>query len=119
MMEMQSEMLMLRTAVQQEKVKGMLDQKQSDSKNPLTLKEKEELIASINRLPPENMEKIISIIQEATPAGKESDEDIEIPLDELDTHTLRKLQSYVFHVTGKSSGGSGSNEGDINLFQFS
>jgi hypothetical protein len=133
MMEMQSEMLMLRTAVQQEKVKGMLDQKQSDSKNPLTLKEKEELIASINRLPPDNMEKIISIIQEATPAGKESDDDIEIPLDELDTHTLRKLQSYVFHVTGKGGGGGGAGaggggraggpggnntEGDINLFQF-
>ena len=100
MMEMQNELLTLRTVVAQEQVKDDLDQRQADSQNPLTLEEKQELINTINTLPPTDMERIITIIQEASPQGQEAEEDIEIPLDELDTHTLRKLQAYVRSVTG-------------------
>ena len=106
MMEMQQELYSLRTAVAQEQVKGTLDQMQADSQNPLTLEEKKELITTINNLPSEDMERVITIVQEAAPQGQEAEEDIEIPLDELDTHTLRKLQSYVRSVTGKTADGS-------------
>ena len=101
---MQRELLSLRTAVAQEQVKGSLDQRQAESQNPLTLEEKEALIESINTLPAVDMERVITIIQEAAPRGQEAGEDVEIPLDELDTHTLRKLQAYVRSVKGDRKG---------------
>lgn len=104
MMDMQKELLTLRTAVAQEQVSKHLDQRQAESQNPLTLEEKEALIAAINNLPAPDMERIITIIQEAAPQGQETGEDVEIPLDELDTHTLRKLQAYVRSVTGGARG---------------
>ena len=60
----------------------------------LTFEEKKELIAQIHNLPPDRMETVVEIIQAAMP-NNGGDEEIEIPLDDLDTMTLRKLQSYV------------------------
>ena len=49
--------------------------------NPLDSGGEQELINTINTLPPTDMERIITIIQRL-PQGQEAEEDIEIPLDE-------------------------------------
>jgi hypothetical protein len=54
----------------------------------------------MHKLPPEKMEKVVEIIQSALkelrPDSNDSDDnEIEIPLDELDTHTLRRLQQFI------------------------
>jgi len=90
MLEMQNELNRLRNAVGQDAALG-------DSGKPLTLQEKKDLIHHISDLQPSCMEKIVQIVQQGAPErGAYGDvEDIEIPLDELDTYTLRKLQAYV------------------------
>ena len=60
---------------------------------PLTLAEKKSLIQQIQTLKPERLGKVVEIIQAAT--GLSGSEEMEIPIDELDTATLRKLQEYV------------------------
>jgi hypothetical protein len=64
---------------------------------PLTFEEKRILIQHINKLPPEKLQRVVQIVQDALPAAPpdEDGEDVEIPLDNLDTRTLRKLQDYV------------------------
>ena len=93
MMEMQRELSTLRGAVPA----GVADKQQQV---PLTYHEKKMLIEAINEMPSEHMERVIIIVQEATraTASGDDDEDIEIPLDELDTGTLRKLQRLVEEV---------------------
>lgn len=63
----------------------------------LSFDEKKNLIAEISRLPPNKMLEVVEIIRQVIPAdsSKEDSDDIEIPLDELDTATLRKLQKFV------------------------
>ena len=64
--------------------------------NPLTFDEKKKLIAQIHKLPPNKMEHVLDIIQAALPKNEDNDSgDIEIPLDALDTFTLRKLQKFI------------------------
>jgi hypothetical protein len=66
------------------------------AQNPLTFEEKKTLIAKIHKLPPNKMEEVVEIIQAAIPPESRADsEEIEIPLDELDTYTLRRLQKFV------------------------
>ena len=67
MMQMQKELVSLRSVVAQEQIKEQLDVKQADSQNPLTYTEKTELIDSIHKLPPDDMEKVILIVQELHP----------------------------------------------------
>lgn len=66
------------------------------SHNPLTFEEKKTLIAQIHKLPADKMPHVLNIIQSALPP-RENDEDgdIEVPLDALDTFTLRKLQKFI------------------------
>jgi Bromodomain extra-terminal - transcription regulation len=62
----------------------------------LTLEEKRSLISTINKLPPEKMSKVVDIIQSAiSTTDRDDDGEVEIPLDELDVKTLRRLQDYV------------------------
>jgi len=63
------------------------------AKTPLTFDEKKDLIAQIHKLPADNMQVVIEIIQAAMP--QTDGEEIEVPLDDLDTQTLRKLQNFV------------------------
>ena len=69
--------------------------------NPLTLAEKKSLIVQINKLPPDKMEQVLLIINSVLPAKDQesvqqsNSNDIEIPLEILDTFTLRKLQQFV------------------------
>ena len=53
------------------------------------------LIASIHSLPSHKMEKVIEIIQSAISHTGVGEDDVEVPLDDLDTFTLRKLQKFV------------------------
>ena len=63
---------------------------------PLSLEEKKTLISRIHKLVPDRMAKVVDIIQSALPPCDRDDTDeVEIPLEELDTKTLRKLQDYV------------------------
>ena len=62
----------------------------------MTIEEKKALIAQIHKLPGEKMARVVHIIQSALPpSDREDGDEVEIPLDELDTATLRKLQDYV------------------------
>jgi len=69
--------------------------------NPLSLAEKKTLIVQINKLPPDRMEQVLLIINSVLPAKDQekvlqsASNDIEIPLEILDTFTLRKLQQFV------------------------
>jgi len=101
MLEMQNELNRLRNAVGQEALSA-------DSGKPLTLQEKKDLIHHISDLQPSCMEKIVQIVQQGAPdRGAYADaDDIEIPLDELDTYTLRKLQAYVNDARERVLGGS-------------
>ena len=64
--------------------------------NPLTFDEKKTLIAQIHKLPSDKMPHVLNIIQSALPPREnEEDGDIEVPLDALDTFTLRKLQKFI------------------------
>jgi Bromodomain extra-terminal - transcription regulation len=66
------------------------------AQNPLTFQEKKSLISKIHQLPASKMQQVVDIIQDAIPPEKRGEGDeIEVPLDELDTFTLRKLQSFV------------------------
>mmetsp|Transcript_35169 Transcript_35169/g.35812 ORF Transcript_35169/g.35812 Transcript_35169/m.35812 type:complete len:906 (-) Transcript_35169:213-2930(-) len=102
--EMQSEITQLRSAVKQTDTKPEKNEKPEKSKKnttlePLTLEEKRALISRIHKLAPERMAKVVDIIQSALPpSDREDSDEVEIPLDELDTKTLRKLQDYVQNV---------------------
>jgi hypothetical protein len=61
----------------------------------LTFDEKKMLIAQIHKLPPNKMEQVLEIIQAALPPSDDNEGEIEIPLDALDTFTLRKLQKFI------------------------
>lgn len=112
MLEMQRELSTLRGAVPNAaSLTGM-----PDAGPPLTYQEKKTLIDSINEMPSDHMEQVIIIVQEATRATAtgDDDDDIEIPLDELDTHTLRKLQALVDKVMpGKKRQAPPADAGDI------
>ena len=63
---------------------------------PLTYEEKKILIANIMKLDGDQMTSVVDIIQSAMPHTACGDGDeVEIPVDELDTYTLRQLQDYV------------------------
>ena len=63
---------------------------------PLSYEEKKILIANIAKLDGDQMTSVVDIIQSAMPHTACGDGDeVEIPLDELDTYTLRQLQEYV------------------------
>jgi len=94
MQSMRQELNGLRQQTNQNNVVAELDAMQYEAQNPLTYVEKKALIAEIHKLPQEHMEKVIEIVTAAKPDTGD-DEEIEIPLDELDTSTMRQLQRYV------------------------
>jgi len=66
------------------------------SLEPLTFEEKKTLIGQIQTLDQDKMEKVVEIIQAAMPPDRpDNGEEVEIPIDELDTATLRRLQEFV------------------------
>jgi len=97
MQEMSDELAVLRTAVRQTEVKSNLDSQRNAARDPLTFDEKKILISQIQKLPADKMDQVVEIVQAAIKPGQRGvgNEEIEIPLDELDTLTLRKLQKYV------------------------
>jgi len=98
MLEMQNEISRLRTAVMKKEVEDSLDDRREAAQNPLTFEEKRNLIAAIHVLPSDKMQQVIDIIQQALPPDhtNRSDEgDVEVPLDDLDTFTLRQLQRFI------------------------
>ncbi len=101
MLEMQNELNRLRSAVGHDALAG-------DLGKPLTLQEKKDLIHNISGLHTSHMERVVQIVQQGAPerAAHAETDDVEIPLDELDTYTLRRLQSYVNDVRRKDRGSS-------------
>jgi len=100
MSEMQNEITQLRNVVRHSDVKGSSHRSSLKSLDlypeTLTLEEKRSLISTINKLPPEKMSKVVDIIQSAiSTTDRDDDGEVEIPLDELDVKTLRRLQDYV------------------------
>jgi hypothetical protein len=89
--EMQREIEELRAQVRENEITRRLQEVQEAAQHPLTLEEKKALIEAIHKLPMHLMEKILEIIQAALPPGEMD----EIPLDSLDTYTMRKLQRFI------------------------
>lgn len=96
LMEMEAEITSLRTAVRQADIKHTIGHQMVAAQAPLTYEEKKILISNIMKLDGDQMTTVVDIIQSAMPttACGEGDE-VEIPVDELDTYTLRQLQDYV------------------------
>jgi hypothetical protein len=65
------------------------------AQHPLSFEEKKALIAKIHKLPPHKMEQVVEIISNSINVDPNQSEEMEVPLDELDTHTLRTLQKFV------------------------
>ena len=100
MLDMEQELNSLRTAVRQTEIRNSLDQQRVAAQIPLSYDEKKALIENIQKLDGEQITAVVDIIQSAMPAtdcGGDGDE-VEIPMDELDTYTLRQLQDYVHSV---------------------
>jgi hypothetical protein len=93
MEEMQNEIVKLRTAVKQGEVTQQIEIQREAAHNPLTFQEKQKLIEQIQNLPNDKMNEVIDIIRAVHNTG--GSEEVEVPLDELDTLTLRKLQKVV------------------------
>jgi len=98
---MQDEITNLRSVVRENEVVKKLNDVKDAAHNPLSLAEKKTLIVQINKLPPDRMEQVLLIINSVLPAKDQekvlqsASNDIEIPLEILDTFTLRKLQQFV------------------------
>lgn len=104
MLEMEQELNSLRKAVRQTEIRTSLDQQRVAAQIPLSYDEKKALIENIQRLDGNQITAVVDIIQSAMPSqdcGGEGDE-VEIPMDELDTYTLRQLQDYVHSVQQQS-----------------
>ena len=100
MLDMEQELNSLRTAVRQTEIRTSLDQQRVAAQIPLSYDEKKALIENIQRLDGDQITAVVDIIQSAMPStdcGGEGDE-VEIPMDELDTYTLRQLQDYVHSI---------------------
>lgn len=95
MQSMQEEISQLRTAVRENEVMRRLNDSKEAAHNPLTFDEKKTLIEQIHKLPSNKMQQILEIIQSSHSVNQKGEEEIEVPLDELDTYTLRKLQKFV------------------------
>jgi hypothetical protein len=65
---------------------------------PLTEKEQELLMETINSMPQEHLEGVLEIVREAAPFD-ENDEEIDLGIDQLDVVTLRKLFRHVQMVS--------------------
>lgn len=96
---MEAELSRLRGAVQEQRIIQKVEETKEAAYNPLTLDEKKALVAQIYKLTPEKMEKALDIIREAIDPS--DDAEVEIPLDSLDTLTLRKLQKFIQDNTDK------------------
>jgi hypothetical protein len=100
MLDMEQELNSLRQAVRQSEIRTSLDQQRVAAQIPLSYDEKKALIENIQRLDGDQIAAVVDIIQSAKPStdcGGDGDE-VEIPMDELDTFTLRQLQDYVQSV---------------------
>jgi len=96
MQAMQNEISTLKSQVRENEIVKRLQETKDAAHNPLTFDEKKTLIAQIHKLAPEKMEHVLNIIQDALPPRENDDDaEIEIPLDALDTFTLRKLQKFI------------------------
>lgn len=115
MLEMEAEINSLRTAVRQSDIRATLGHQMYFSspsvfyinrvaaQAPLTYEEKRILTKNIENLDGEHMATVVDIIQSVMPSACSDGEEIEIPVDELDTYTLRKLQDFVQNaLTAKS-----------------
>ena len=104
MLAMQQELERLRQAELKRDAVGELAVHRQAAENPLTIDEKRVLVDKIHKLPSQKMARIAEIIQESIPPEQRSSGDVEIPIDDLDTYTLRRLQDYV--KGGKGGGGN-------------
>ena len=88
--KMQEEMTKLRAAVVMPSVAPLIS---------LSYDEKKALVEDIQALSSSDLGRVITIIQAGCDHERDGDSDeVEIPMDELDVATLRKLQEYVMRV---------------------
>jgi hypothetical protein len=109
---MQQELARLKQADAKREVVGLLEQQRAAAENPLTVDEKKALVAKVHKLPAHRMMKVVEIIQQSLPPDQQDSGEVEIPIDDLDTLTLRKLQTYVTS-NGTSTASSSSKDKDL------
>ena len=97
MQEMREELFKLRAAVGTTKKHEASVSQSAPNRQHLavmTFEEKKNLITQIHKLPSKKVEKVVEIIQAGMPPNRkdDSEEEVEIPIDDLDEATLRRLQ---------------------------
>ena len=108
-------MLQNKIKVMEEKLKGINDDGVNtvDNATPMTVEEKKMLSLEINNLGNEELQQIITIIQDSTHMEQQGSE-IVIDLDTLPNDTLRKLQYFVNECKEKDGMGSHPRSHDMN-----
>jgi len=92
---MQEELNRLRSLLTEKEIAESLRESKEAAQNPLTFEEKKQLVAMVAKLPEDRMHQLVQIIRDGLPDDRKNDEINEVPLDILDTLTLRKLQRFV------------------------
>jgi hypothetical protein len=120
MAEMQATIQALQRQHSQQSVGGLKSSEPAiatglpDVLTPLTYEEKRDLSARINKLGPDKLSGVVTIIQERMPLGSSHEgEEVEIDIDSMDTGTLRELQVYVENCLPRRKGvGEGRDDDD-------
>lgn len=105
-------MLQNKIKVMEERLKDM-DGPSMDNATPMTVEEKKTLSKEINNLGNDELNQIVTIIQDSTHMEQQGSE-IVIDLDTLPNDTLRKLQYFVNECKEKDGMGSHSHSYDVN-----
>lgn len=92
---MKEEVERLRALLHEKEIAQSIQETKDAAQTPLTYEEKKQLVAMVGKLPPEKLEELVKIIRDGLPDEKKNDDISEVPLEILDTLTLRRLQKFV------------------------
>jgi len=92
---MKEEIDRLRAQLNEKEIAKSLQESQEAAQTPLTYDEKKQLVSMVSKLPSEKMDELVQIIRNGLPEEKKNDDISEVPLEILDTLTLRRLQKFV------------------------
>jgi TolA-binding protein len=95
MQAMKEEIDRLRAQLNEKEIAKSLQESKEAAQTPLTYDEKKQLVSMVGKLPADKMDELVQIIRNGLPDEKKNDDISEVPLEILDTLTLRKLQKFV------------------------
>lgn len=93
--EAREEISQLKALLHEREIAESLKESREAAQTPLSYEEKRQLVGMVAKLPAEKMDELVAIIREGMPDDKKNDEISEVPLEILDTLTLRRLQKFL------------------------